>query len=274
MKLGVETIHPLALNTLRFALTAMLFLPFAGRITRQDFYKLIPVSLFFVSGNLIFAYLSLSHITSNSFIMIIQIGQPITLILAYFLFKERFGLLTSMGIGISFLGLFLVFGAPDILSSPTGAFFAVLATFFWSIGSLAMKRTSHIKPASFLAYAYLMAVPVAMLSSFMFENGQIERVLDADMNVLSFVLAYQVILMGAMTLVWSGLIARNPAQLVTPFLMLQPIIAVIASYYILDENLNANILWGGLITLFGIGIINVRKIQNFYKMKVTKNKQP
>lgn len=274
MKLGVETIHPLALNTLRFSLTALLFLPFAGRITLQDLYKLIPVSLFFVSGNLIFAYLSLSHITSNSFIMIIQVGQPMTLILAYFLFKERFGLLTSMGIGLSFLGLFLVFGAPDILSSPKGAIFAVLATFFWSIGSLAMKRTSNIKPASFLAYAYLIAVPIAALASALFEEGQIERILNANINILSFVLAYQVIIMGAMTLVWSGLMARNPAQLVTPFLMLQPIVAVVASYYILEESLNSNILWGGIITLIGIGIINVRKIQNFYKTKMIKSKQP
>jgi drug/metabolite transporter (DMT)-like permease len=265
MKLGVQTIDPIALNTLRFTLTAFLFLPFAGRISLENFLKLIPVSLFFVSGNLIFAYLALTHITSNSFVMITQIAQPIMLLLAYIFFKERFGFLTSMGIAIAVVGLIIVFGAPDILSSPIGAILGCIAALSWSLGSLAMKRTGDIKPASFLAYAYLMASPIAITSSYFLESGQIERVLNADMAILSFVLAYQVLLMGAMTLVWSGLMARNPAQLVTPFLMLQPIFAVVGSYYILGENLNANILWGGFVVLIGIGIINVRKIQKLHK---------
>jgi len=96
-----------------------------------------------------------------------------------------------------------------------------------------------------------------------FENGQIERFINADPMTIGFVLTYQVLLMGAMTLVWSGLMARNPAQLVTPYLMLQPIFAVIGSYLILNEILNKNILWGGLIVLLGIGIINIRKLQKF-----------
>jgi len=61
--------------------------------------------------------------------------------------------------------------------------------------------------------------------------------------------------------------SRNPAQLVTPFLMLQPIFAVIASYFILGEVLNENIFWGGLVVLGGIGIINFRKIQKYQSDK-------
>lgn len=267
MKLGVETIDPIALNTIRFTLTALLFLPFARSINKDDFIKLIPVSLFFVSGNLIFAYLALTYITSNSFVMTSQIGQPIMLVLAYIFFKERFGILTTLGITIAISGLVIVFSAPDILSSPLGAILACTASLSWCLGSLSMKRTGHIAPASFLAYAYLMAIPVAFSASYFLEEGQIERILNADIKVLSFVLTYQVILMGAMTLVWSGLMHRNPAQLVTPFMMLQPLFAVVGSYYILGERLNANILWGGLIVLLGIGIINIRKIQKFRKKK-------
>lgn len=270
MKLGVQTIDPIALNTLRFTLTAILFLPFARRISMDNFIKLIPVSLFFVSGNLIFAYLSLTYITSNSFMMITQIAQPIMLLLAYIFFKERFGFLTSLGIAIAISGLAVVFGAPDILSSPFGAMLACIAALSWSLGSLSMKRTGDIQPASLLAYAYLMAIPIALIASYLLEDGQIERVLNADIRILSFVLAYQVILMGAMTLVWSGLMARNPTQLVTPFLMLQPLFAVVGSYYILGEVLNANILWGGLIVLIGIGIINVRKIQKLHQNRKVK----
>lgn len=267
MKLGVETIDPIALNTIRFTLTALLFLPFARTISLENFKKLIPVSIFFVSGNLIFAYLSLTYITSNSFVMLTQVAQPIMLLLSYIFFKERFGLLTSFGITISVAGLIIIFGAPDILSSPFGALLACTAALSWSLGSLAMKRTGDIPPASFLAYAYLMAVPIAFMASYILEDGQITRILNADILILSFVLAYQVVLMGIMTLVWGGLMHRNPAQLVTPFMMLQPLFAVVGSYYILGEKLNANILWGGMVVLLGIGIINIRKIQKFRRQK-------
>ena len=266
MKLGVEEVGPLLMSSLRFGFTGLLLLPFAKKITRADWIKLIPVSLFFVSGNLMFANLALNYIGSNSFIIIIQIAQPITLVCAYFFFKEKFGWLTALGIFISLIGLIIVFGAPDILASPMGAGLTILAATSWSIGSLAMKRTGHIDPASFLSYAYLMAAPIALISTALFEDGHMQQIINSDKATLSFVLLYQVILMATMTFVWSSLMARNPAQYVTPFLMLQPLFAVIGSYYIFSEILNKNILIGGLIVLCGLGIIHFRKIYKLRKV--------
>lgn len=149
MKLGVMTVEPISLNAMRFVFTALLFLPFAGKISKSDIIKLIPISLFFVCGNLIFAYLALTHISSNSFIIMIQVALPMTILLAYFFFNEKFGIPTTIGIIISFTGLLVVFGAPDILASPLGAVLACLAALSWSIGSIMMKRTGHINLLAF-----------------------------------------------------------------------------------------------------------------------------
>jgi len=267
MKLGVMTIEPISLNAIRFSLTALLFLPFAQKISKQDIVKLFPVSLFFVCGNLIFAYLALTYITSNSFVIMVQIALPMTILIAYFFFNEKFGLPTTIGIIVSLMGLIVVFGAPDILASPLGAVLTCLAALSWSIGSMAMKRTGHIKPASFLAYAYLMGAPIAIICSALFDTNPIERIIEADKLILGFVLTYQVILMGFMTLVWSGLMVRNNAQYVTPFLMLQPIFSAILAYYMLGETLNKNLIGGGFLVLTGIGIVN-------YRMIVRKKKIP
>lgn len=260
MKLGVMTVEPISLNAMRYFFTALLFLPFAQKITKDDVIKLIPVSIFFVCGNLIFAYLALTYIASNSFVIMVQVALPMTIILAYFLFGEKFGLPTTIGIIVSFVGLVIVFGAPDILASPIGAVLTCLAALSWSIGSIAMKRTGHIKPASFLCYAYMMGVPVAVICSYLFDNNPIERIISADKLILGFVLCYQVGLMGFMTLVWSGLMVRNSAQYVTPFLMLQPIFGIILAYYMFGETLNKNLIWGGVLVLIGIGIVNYRMI--------------
>ena len=261
MKLGVEEIGPLLISAIRFILTGLLLLPFAKKISQDDFKKLIPVSILFVSGNLICANLALNHISSNSFILIIQIAQPFTLLCALFFFKEKFGLLTSTGIFISLIGLVIVFGAPDILASPIGAGLAIIAAISWSLGSLSMKKTGHIKPASFLCYTYLISAPIALIATLVFEDNHFEKIISADKSTLSFVLLYQVIVMAAMTFVWSGLMARNPAQYVTPFMMLQPVFAVIGSYYIFSEKLNESLFFGGAVILFGLSIIHIRKIQ-------------
>jgi drug/metabolite transporter (DMT)-like permease len=131
-----------------------------------------------------------------------------------------------------------------------------------------MKRTGHIKPASFLAYAYMMGIPVAVICSALFDANPIERIINADKLILGFVLLYQVGLMGFMTLVWSGLMVRNSAQYVTPFLMLQPIFGVILAYYMLGETLNSNLIYGGILVLCGIGIVNYRMLVRRKKISV------
>ena len=265
IKLGIEEIEPFLLNFIRFFLTAMGLICIAGKINLADIKKLIPVSLLFVCGNLMFAYIALDIITSNSFVIIIQIAQPITILCAYVLFGEKFGLYTVFGILVSFIGLIIIFGAPDIVQHPIGAFLAVLAALSWSLGSLAMKNTGHIPPVKFLCYSYLLASPIALGATLYFEEDHLNVIKTADSIILSFVVFYQVVIMGFMTFVWAGLMARNQAQLVTPFLMAQPIFAVIASYYLLGETLNKNIILGGTIIMIGIAVINFRKIVNVIK---------
>lgn len=260
MKLGVGEVDAFTLCFIRFLLTGLVFLPLAGKISWADLKRLVPVSIFFVSVSLMLGQLSVHYITGNSFVILIQIAQPVTLILAWLFFGEKFGIYTALGISIALCGLLVVFGAPDITSAPLGGIFAMLAGIGWSIGSLAMKKTSHIKPAAFLSYAYLMAAPIAFIGTYFFESGQIEKIMTADPVNLGFVIFYQVIVMASMTFVWGGLIARNHAQYVTPFLMLQPIFAVIGGYFINQEILHWNVVVGGLITLAGVGFINWRLI--------------
>lgn len=269
IRLGVLELDPFLLAFLRFALTGLIFLPFARRPAGKEWKDLFFVGVFFLIGNLGFGYLSLSYITANSQIVILQVAQPITLILAWVLFREKFGLWTTAGIAVAFSGLILVFGAPDILASPIGAFYAILGALFWSLGSVWMKKTGGIPPLTFLAYANLMMAPFMLGLTLIFESGQIDTVINARPGVVAFVLCYQVLLMGLMMMVWGGLMSRNPAQIVTPFLMLQPVFAVIASNLLLGETLDMKVFLGGLTVLAGIGLINWRAIVKRRKAAVT-----
>ena len=263
IRLGVLETDPFLLNFLRGVLSAAAFLPFAPRPDREQLKTLFFIGIFFIVGNSGLACLAMSYITANSFAVLIQMGQPISFIIAYFAFREKIGLWSALGAAIAFMGILITFGSPDILAAPIGALACLLAATSWAAGSVMMKKVPSIHPLTFLAYAYLVTSPFSFLLTWIFEDDQLETIWNARAHVLGFVLFCQVFFMGLMMVIWQRVISRNPAQLVTPFIMLQPLITVIASHYILGETLNANLVAGGLIVIFGIGVINWRSVHNY-----------
>ena len=274
MKLGVTLVPPVSLNVVRFFGTFLLFLPFATLPkTKSDWIILIKIALFFNCGNLMFAYMALDTITSNSFIFIIMTAIPFSILIERIFLKTKFGLYTSIGILVCFIGLAIAFGAPDLSSSPIGTIFAILAALFWSIGSFFMKKASHINLPTFLSMTCLIATPIALVTSYFRESGQIEAFLAPEAPIqLIFVILYQVGLMSVMMFTWKGLIARNPAQFVMPFLMLQPLVGVAGASLLLDEELSARTLYGGLFIMSGLSLIHWRKLLHFKKKSKPHNK--
>lgn len=267
MKMGVELVPAVSLNVARFLGTGLLFLPFARLPRGKEWGNLFKIAILFNCGNLILSYIALDYISSNSFIILIMVAVPISILLDRVLKGRTFGGHTALGIFICFAGLFIAFGAPDLLQSPLGAFYAVVAAFFWSLGSFYMKETEHINLPTFLSATYLMAVPVAVFVSYFREEGQLTAFLEADRVDLIGVLIYQVGLMSVMMFVWKGLMSRNPAQYVTPFLMIQPIFGVLGAYALLGEALSIEIAVGGGVILAGLSIINIRKLLKYRRRK-------
>lgn len=264
MKLGVTLVPAVSLNVARFLGTALLFLPFASWPQgRAQWWALARVALFFNCGNLMFVYMALEYISSNSFIILIMIAVPFSIMLERVLLGTKFGIYTTVGIAISFCGLVLAFGAPDITSAPLGAILALAGAAFWAIGSFFMRDTADINLPTFLSMTSLMAVPVALAVTLIRESGQIAAYMSADKMQLGFVLAYQIGLMSFMMFIWKGLSSRNPAQYITPFLMLQPFVGIVGAHFMLGEELSAHTAMGGGLILLGLAVIHVRKLLKY-----------
>lgn len=63
------------------------------------------------------------------------------------------------------------------------------------------------------------------------------------------------------------LLARNPVATVASFVLLMPIVAILLSAVLLHETLSPALIWGGVLTLAGVGIITIRKIQKRLPME-------
>ena len=74
-------------------------------------------------------------------------------------------------------------------------------------------------------------------------------------------LLYQIFPVSLSHILWQSLLARNQVAAVASFILLMPIVALLLSAAVLHETLSPALIWGGILTLSGVGIITLRKIQ-------------
>lgn len=268
IKMGTSEISSLLLLSLRMLLTGVIFLPFAGRLTREQFKQLLIFALFFYIGNMGCLFVALKFLQSATVALLIQMQVPFAMIMGWLLYKEQIGMKTLIGLVISFLGLFMIFGSPDI-NHYGGVLLIVCCCLSWAFSSARMRYIKDINLPTMMSYSCLLSLPVIFGLSLIFESRQWLQLQEANWNKLGPVLAYQVVLMSLMTFFWKQLLSRNLVQYVTAFALIQPIAGIVAAHFLLRETLSTMSLIGGGLTLIGVAIIIFRKIQKVKEPNLT-----
>lgn len=265
IKFGLQEMDPLLLNAMRYGLTALVFAPLMKKWDWPSVPLLLAIGVFFFSVNMGGAQLALDLISVNSFTFLIMLGIPLTIIVDWVLYKKPFGLYTVTGMILAFLGVFVIYGAPDIKAAPMGFFYCCVAIVGWITGSFLMRRAEHIDFGFFCFCTGIGGCLTTTVMSWRMESEHMAQILQANWFVLSAVLAYQVLILGVVTYFWRGLMARNPAELVTPFLLLQvPLSIGIAAFFLGETLAPASWLGGGLI-VSGVALIQLRRVWKFYR---------
>jgi O-acetylserine/cysteine efflux transporter len=260
IKLGTNEVSGLILVTLRFVLTGLLFLPFCKSLTRSQFKNILIFSGLYYMGHLPILFVATSYLESATIALIMQSQVPMAIIFGWVLCGEKFGWRTLSGLVLAFVGLFFIFGSPDI-TSILGLVLTLLSAMFWALGSIQMRKIHDIDMPSMTAYSCLLAAPITATLSFFFDHNQVAQIAQANWIHLGFTLAYQVCLMSFMMYIWKQLLSRNPVQSVTAFSLLQPIVAVISAHFMLGEKLSGFAIFGGVLAMCGVGIIMLRNVQ-------------
>lgn len=264
-KIGTNEISPQLLIFLRAFFTALLFAPFARKVSLSDFKNLTLIGFVFIAAHFSCMYAALGYINSNSYVVIILLGMPISILLSALFLKEKFGLWTCIGMAVSFSGLIAAFGLPDIQQYPIGATLALCAAFLWAAGSLLMKRTKHIPLGSFVFYTYAISVPILAIIGFAVDGSHMFDFTGVNWLNLGGSLFYQVVIIGAMTAVWAYLIGNHRAEYVSPFLMLQIPVAALAGYVLLQESITPNFVISSILIIGGVGLIHYRRLKKISK---------
>lgn len=271
MKVGLLQLDPYLFGLMRFTIVLVLLLPWL---------KIVPGMMIklFVLGNLIggfqFALVFLgmdmtNHVSAMS--VVVQMNVPITLIMAHFFLSERMSYWRTSGVIVSFFGVLIITLEPEILEEGIVVVIILAATALYSVGVILLRKLTSVPVFQTQAWIAFYSVPAFIIMTLIFEENQVEQVMNLDYIGISMVLYTSVL----STIVGYGgmnyLLRRYPVTLISPFMVSVPVFATIGSVIVLGETLSTKFIIGSLVTLSGLGIIHYRDWQLKRRSKVIAN---
>jgi len=254
-KPAMQQFPPFLLMGLRFTIAALILIwwfPIPKKLLKD----LFIVSL--IGGTLTYGlvYMGLNSVDASSSILLVHTEVPFGVIIAYFLFKERPGIKNIFGIGIAFVGLFILLGAPNLEGKLIGVLLLLFGAFFWSLGMVMAKPLSKkIGGFAVTAWVSLFCGPMLLLGSFIFDGNTINYFVSADSKGWLIVAYLSLIMQPLAYGTWYHVMGRNPVHKVMPVMLLLPLTGLSTAIFLLGEEPTKQVFIGGAIILFGISLI-------------------
>jgi drug/metabolite transporter (DMT)-like permease len=266
-KVAVDEIPPATIATTRFALAAVLLFAWARvrsaplhRPQLADVPLALALGLTAIAGyNLLFLYgLELAP-ASDGAIIVPGLAPVLTAAFAWAILGERINARAAAGFTLALAGLVLVVdpagGVDGERVAGAGLFFAGAAC--WGIYSILGKTaTARFDPVT--ATLYGTVAGTLMLIPFSFAGRGWSRLADASPEAWASVLYLAVLgTVLAFVFFYEGVRRLGPSR-AAAFALLVPIIGVLSSVLLLDENLAALTLGGGVLVLAGLWLVQSR----------------
>lgn len=257
-KTALAEIPPFLLTAMRFALVAVVLLPFVER--PRSMAPIIAVSMCLGVAHFALMFWALASTTKIAPIAVtVQLNLPFGALLAALLLGDHLGPRRLLGMAIALAGVTWMTFDPVVFAELQALGLAVAAAFFWALASVLTKRFDVATVFTLNAYIGLFAAPQLLILSLLFEDWEVATLtavgLPAWGGVLYNALAVSVFGYG----VWFTLLRHYSVNLVTPFTLLVPPLAALLSVAWFGEVLTLEIVLGGLLTLTGVAVILFRR---------------
>lgn len=255
---ALRELPPLLFTALRLSVVAMVLLPWLRWPRQQQWRRLVTVGL--ANGAVHFALsfwaLRLSlDLASPAIVM--QSYVPMSALLAVWLLGERIGWSSAAAIALSFAGVLVLGLDPLVLQAPLALVLMLVSALFLAIGTVLMRGLIGLHPFNFLAWSALIGIPLLLGVSFVVEGNPVPLLAAAGPVGWGGAL-YSALLasvLGHGLFYW--LVQRHPVSLITPYLLLAPLIAVVLGMLFWGDRPGPRLLTGGAMVLAGVFFITV-----------------
>jgi O-acetylserine/cysteine efflux transporter len=257
IKTCVAEFPPIFITGLRFLIVALLLIWWV----RPPWKQMRRIGLLsFVFGGVHFGgiFYGLRGLDVSIASILILLGVPFSVLFARILLQERFGWRKICGMAIAFLGLLILLGEPSTTASPLHLLIFGLAIIAWGLGNILVKKIGPINNFALNAWMGLFASVQLLLVSMFTESGQIAALRNASW--LAWGALLYIVLLASITGygLWYYLMGKYDVTRVVPFTLLVPVIGVLSGVFLLGEEITLAKTTGGIVTLIGVAIIQVR----------------
>jgi drug/metabolite transporter (DMT)-like permease len=172
---------------------------------------------------------------------------------------DRFGEAQWIGLGSSFAGMLIAFGAPTPVLDPRqliGDLMMVGAALLWAATTLVIKASPLTRVSAEKVMLYQLVVSAPIMAAVALIIG--ERITHMPSALAVGSMAYQTIWVVSVTFViWFALIARYSASRLSAFTFLTPLFGVLAGHLVLGEPLTP--AFAAAVSLVASGLILVNR---------------
>jgi drug/metabolite transporter (DMT)-like permease len=272
-KIGVAEMPALQMAYIRQFFGGIFFLLFfmlykkLSLPTRKEFLWLLIISLLmFVMANGLSTW-SLNYIPTGLSALIGALYPLSVVIIEMVFFKNRnMTILTFVGLLLGITGIGIVFYENAFQQHPDGFVFgvmlSVIAMLSWSVGTIIIvRKKTTLNP--YYATGWQMFIG-ALLLFIIAETTQPTISISSIPLKAWGAISYLVLagsLLAFIAFIYS--MKKLPAAISSLYAYINPLVAMVTAYFVIDEKLTINILWGAIVTLAGVFLVNysIRRTQ-------------
>jgi O-acetylserine/cysteine efflux transporter len=261
IKLGVGDMPPLMLTALRFLLAA---LPMIFILSRPKIPLRYMVGFGVMLGACMFGLVNSAiklGMPTGLTSIIIQLQAFVTIIVSFFVFKEKPHIWQITGAIIGFIGMAIIGISKSEGVTPLPFFLLIGAGCSWATANIITKLATRasdkpINMFAFVAWSSLFAPPPLIILSLLFEDhsaliyGLSHPTLNVVISTVFLAFAATLLAYG----MWTRLLSRYSAAFVTPFALLVPIEGFAAGHFIYNEAFDSLALIGSFTVFFGLAL--------------------
>ena len=265
-KVGVSEMPPLQMASIRQFLGGFCFLAYfifykgmSLPTRRQLGWLVVMAILMFVFANGLSTW-SLLYIPTGLSSLIGALYPLSVVIIERVFYKSRnMNGLTFAGLILGIVGIGIVFYESAFASQPKGFFLglvlSVLAMLSWSVGTIFIAR-NKLKINPYYGTGWQMLISSGIL--YIVAYGTQPMIPLSAMTIKAWLVITYLVLGGSLlsfvAFIYS--MKKLPAAISSLYAYFNPLVAMVTAALFLNERLTMNILWGALVTLSGVFLVN------------------
>ena len=259
-KPAFESFPPILLMGLRFIFAASILIWWFP--IPKGYLKRIFVASF-IANTLQYSitYTGLNYIDASAAVLLVQTEVPFGVIFAFFMLREKPTIRAIIGIGVAFIGVYILTGSPNLDGKFFGISLTILGSAIWALGQVVVKPLSkEINPVALVAWLALFSGPTLIFTSVIIEGDTINHLTTAKLNhwIIAIYIGFimQPITYGCFYYV----LKNNPLYKVLPIVTMGiPPTGLLAAIFLLGEKPTTELFIGGTVIILGVILILYNK---------------